>query len=42
VPSALTDQTSSWLSKTMRPDSEVTADVMPFGLGGDALGLTVE
>jgi hypothetical protein len=32
------DQTSSWLSKTMRPErEEVTADRVSIGIEGDAL-----
>src|SRR6266540_673717 len=39
VPSALMDQTSWKLSKTMRPESEVAADRAPTGMAGDALAL---
>jgi len=36
VPSALIDQTSSWLSKTMRPEREVSGARVPIGAEGDA------
>ncbi len=42
VPSALMDQTSRKLSKTIRPESEVTADRVPTGVGGDVLVRGVE
>jgi hypothetical protein len=31
------DQTSSWLSKTMRPEREVMGDRVPIGVEEDAL-----
>ena len=37
VPSALMDQTSRKLSKTIRPKSEVTTDRVPTSVEGDAL-----
>jgi hypothetical protein len=39
VPFAFTDQTSSWLSKTTRPDNELTSDGVHIGVDEGALAV---